>query len=100
MEKRARHYDLEEIKEIVRRRGIHVFSRTARENGLCMGLTHAQLIEVVLDLHRSNFYKSMTTMHDSTLWQDVYHSSTPVGKTAYIKLTLQAGAVVIQFKEK
>ncbi|MGW8160341.1 MAG: type II toxin-antitoxin system MqsR family toxin [Desulfoprunum sp.] len=46
------------------------------------------------------FYKSMTTIHDATLWQDVYHAPCPNGKTAYIKVTLREGAVVIQFKEK
>ncbi|WP_424255261.1 type II toxin-antitoxin system MqsR family toxin [Desulfoprunum sp.] len=43
------------------------------------------------------FYKSMTTIHDATLWQDVYHAPCPNGKTAYIKVTLREGAVVIQF---
>ncbi len=42
----------------------------------------------------------MTTNTDSKVWQDVYHSPCPNGKIAYIKLTLQNGAVVIQFKEK
>jgi len=37
---------------------------------------------------------------NSSIWQDVYHAPTPGGKVAYIKLTLQQGAVVIQFKEK
>ena len=100
MEKRTRRYNLDEIKEIVRSRGIHVFTRIARENGLKMGLTHAQIIEVVLNLRASNLFKSMTTINDHTLWQDVYRAATPNGKIAYIKLTLQEGAVVIQFKEK
>jgi len=100
MEKRTRHYNLDEIKAVVRSRGIHVFTRIARENGLKMGLTHSQFVEVVLNLRSSDLYKSMTTINDHTLWQDVYHSATPNGKTAYIKLTLQDGAVVIQFKEK
>jgi len=34
------------------------------------------------------------------VWQDVYHAPCPNGKTAYIKVTIQAGAIVIQFKEK
>ena len=51
-------------------------------------------------LTRTMFYKSMTTNADSTVWQDVYHSSITNNKVAYIKLTLRQGAVVIQFKEK
>ena len=34
------------------------------------------------------------------VWQDVYHAPCPNGKTAYIKVTVQVGAIVIQFKEK
>lgn len=100
MEKRTRHYNLDELKEVVRSRGIHVFTRIARMNGLKMGLTPDQLIEVVLNLQASNLFKAMTTINDHTLWQDVYHAETPNGKIAYVKLTLQEGAVVIQFKEK
>jgi motility quorum-sensing regulator/GCU-specific mRNA interferase toxin len=42
----------------------------------------------------------MTTHNDHTLWQDVYHAPCPNGQIAYVKVTLRAGAVVIQFKEK
>lgn len=63
-------------------------------------MSRSELVAVVLDLTAANFYKSMTTYHDHTLWQDVYHAATPVGKTAYIKVTMQPGAIVIQFKEK
>ncbi|HAD03342.1 MAG TPA: hypothetical protein DEB35_11660 [Desulfuromonas sp.] len=42
----------------------------------------------------------MTTYHDTTLWQDVYHALTPGGRTAYIKITDPGtGHPVIQFKE-
>lgn len=100
MDKRTPHYALAEVHAIVRERGINVFSRLARENGLAMGLTSAELVTVVLGLTATNFYKSMTTYHDHTLWQDVYHAETPVGKIAYIKVTVQPRAIVIQFKEK
>ena len=36
----------------------------------------------------------------TSIWQDVYHALTPNGRVVYIKLTLQQGVVVIQFKEK
>lgn len=65
-----------------------------------MGLSRLEAIGVVLALASTRFYKSMTTHSDNTVWQDVYHAPCPNGKIAYIKLTLQAGAVVIQFKEK
>ncbi len=67
-----------------------------------MGLTVGEMVDVVRALTRGNFYKSMTTHSDHTVWQDVYHGMTPVGKEAYIKVTAAGGGLppVIQFKEK
>ncbi len=65
-----------------------------------MGLTTAEMLEVLASLTRKNFYKSMTTHADHRIWQDVYHAATPVRKEAYIKITLRDMAPVIQFKEK
>jgi len=53
-----------------------------------------------VSLSRREFYKSMTTYADHRVWQDVYHAATPIRKDAYIKITLRAAALVIQFKEK
>lgn len=65
-----------------------------------MGLTLSDMMTVIADLKRNDPYKSMTTFHDHTVWQDVYHAETPVTKIPYIKLTMRDGAPVIQFKEK
>lgn len=65
-----------------------------------MGLTAAQATTVLLNLRSDMLYKSKTTHADHRVWQDVYVAPCMGGKTAYIKLTLQDGAVVIQFKEK
>jgi motility quorum-sensing regulator / GCU-specific mRNA interferase toxin len=65
-----------------------------------MGLTSGEMLGVIASLTRRNFYKSMTTYADHRAWQDVYHAPTPVGKDAYIKITLRDAAPVIQFKEK
>jgi motility quorum-sensing regulator/GCU-specific mRNA interferase toxin len=66
-----------------------------------MGLDATQAIDVLLAMKRTDFYKSMTTHTASQIWQDVYHPITPIGKLAYVKVTLRAdGSVVIQFKEK
>jgi hypothetical protein len=46
------------------------------------------------------FFKSMTTYADHRVWQDIYHSPTPIGKTVYITITLRDTAPVIQFKER
>lgn len=101
MEKRTPHYALADVCAAVQKHGIRVFSLIARKNGIVMGMTQSELVSVVLGLTRENFYKSMTTHHDHTLWQqDVCRSETPCGKVAYIKVTVQPGSVIIQFKEK
>lgn len=100
MEKRRPHYALEQVKEYVRNRGIAAFTMTALRNAYGMGLTQADMMAVVLSLSSGGFYKSMTSYHDTTLWQDVYHAPTPGGRTAYIKITDPGtGHPVIQFKE-
>lgn len=99
MEKRTAHYDLLAVIAVVRERRAAAFTKTALDGGRLMGLTVAEMVEVVCGLTPRCLYKSMTTYADSRVWQDVYHADTPAGK-AYVKLTLRAdGAPVIQFKE-
>ena len=100
MEKNKPHDHLDEIKAVVARLGKMAFTRTALFNSLAMGLSADEAVGVVLTLSREMFYKSMTTIADHTLWQDVYHAPCPNGLTAYVKMTLCNGAVIIQFKEK
>jgi motility quorum-sensing regulator/GCU-specific mRNA interferase toxin len=100
MEKKKAHYDLSVIQARVKDMGMDAFTATAKAGYLNMSLTGEDALEVVLGLGNAMFYKSMTTRMDSKVWQDVYHAACPNGKTAYIKLTLKNGALVIQFKEK
>ena len=65
-----------------------------------MGLTTIEMLAVIASLTRHNFCKSMTTYADHRVWQDVYYAETPVGRDAYIKITLRDMAPVIQFKER
>lgn len=100
MEKRTPHYFLAQVKEYVAVRGIEAFTMTARRNGFALGLTQAEIVAVVLALTRVQFYKAMTSHHDHTLWQDVYHAPLPTGGTAYVKISDPGtGRPVIQFKE-
>lgn len=100
MEKRRAHNVLYDIKALVATRGADAFTLTALTNARLMGLSAQQAVAVIISLTSTMFYKSMTTHFDSSVWQDVYHAPTPVGRYAYIKLTLHDGVVVIQFKEK
>jgi motility quorum-sensing regulator/GCU-specific mRNA interferase toxin len=49
-----------------------------------MALTLEQGLQLVLNLERSMFLKSMTTHSNHRVWQDVYHAPCPNDKTAYI----------------
>lgn len=100
MEKSKAHYHLIAVKAVVARDGLQVFTATARSGFMSMGLSATQALAVVASLSRGMLFKSMTTHADHRVWQDVYHAPCPNGKIAYIKLTMQDGAVVIQFKEK
>ena len=100
MEKRVPHYRLQEIFTLVSACRLGVFTATAAFNAAAMGLSEDQAIAAVMSITRAMFYKSMTANNDSRKWQDVYHVPCPNGRIAYVKLTLQAGVVVIQFKEK
>lgn len=100
MEKLTPQYDLAAIQAWVAELGVGAFTKTALDGGREMGLTSSEMLSVVAALARRNFYKSMTTHFDHRVWQDVYHAQTPVGKEAYIKITMRADTPVIQFKER
>ncbi len=100
MEKHVAHYNLKAIQALVASSGNEAFTRLALDEIDRMALSFSEAAAVVLGLKRNMLHKSMTTNADHRVWQDVYHALCPNGKTAYIKLTLQDGAVVIQFKEK
>ena len=100
MEKRTPHYNLIDVKIIILKRGMDAFTNTAKNNARLMGLDGQAALDVVLGLQRSMLFKSMTTHTSSKVWQDVYHAPCPSGQIAYIKVTIQAGATVIQFKGK
>ncbi len=100
MEKFTPHYDLAAVQALVVELGVAAFTKTALDGGREMGLTSGEMLGVIGALTRRNFYKSMTTHFDHRVWQDVYHVQTPVGKEAYVKITMRAAAPVIQFKER
>lgn len=101
MEKKRPHYPLVEIQASVRREGRKAFTVTALRGGAEMGLSVASMIEVVCTMARGCFYKSMTTLYDHTIWQDVYIVATSAGE-AYVKVTGfdDGRPPVIQFKRR
>lgn len=100
MEKNRPHYKLSEVQAVVAERGVQVLTQTALMNAARMGLSAEDVCALVAGMTRAMFFKSMTTHADHRVWQDVYHVPCPPAGLAYVKVTLQPGAVVIQFKEK
>ncbi|MBI5814241.1 MAG: type II toxin-antitoxin system MqsR family toxin [Nitrospinae bacterium] len=100
MEKRKPHYSLAAIQLITADPANRVFTATALEGGLAMGLMESEMREVVCALTPGGLFKSMTAIRDHKVWQDVYHAMTPVGVMAYIKITgyKDGRPPVIQFK--
>ena len=56
------------------------------------------MLAVVISLTPADFYKSMTTHADHTVWQDVYRTSTQAGDV-YLKLTVIDDVLIVSFKE-
>lgn len=106
MEKKRPHYALPEIKRLIADPACRLITRVALEGSAALGYDKQSLIDVVLTLQAREFYKSMTTHADHTLWQDVYHACRDVPEPGvkldlYIKLQVVEGVgVVVSFKQR
>jgi motility quorum-sensing regulator / GCU-specific mRNA interferase toxin len=99
MEKRRPHYTLSRVKALIHEGAYRVTRAALQCAARDFGYVEAsQLAGCVLGLQVKDFYKSMTTLHDSTLWQDVYRPT--IGETpAYVKVQIvDDTTVVISFK--
>ena len=56
------------------------------------------MLDVIRCLRITDFYKSMTTHADHTIWQDVYRPQTVFGDI-YLKLTVIDDLLIVSFKE-
>lgn len=97
MEKCVPHIKLSLIHALVQAGKVRT-TRAAREGAAQLDLDQQQMLAVVMALSKSNFYKSMTTHHDHTVWQDVYHASASM-KDVYLKLTVLDDVLIVSFKE-
>jgi len=100
MEKRSPHYPLVRVQFLVNELGARAFTKSAMDGGRALGLTTSEMLGVFAALTTQNFYKSMTTYADHTIWQDVYICQTIQRREVYLKLTMRDQKPVIQFKEK
>lgn len=98
MEKRNPHCKLVQVKALVRAGRVKT-THTARTGASELGFSLADMLDVVLALTQADFYKSMTTHADHTVWQDVYRPSTLAGNV-YLKLTVIDDLLIVSFKER
>lgn len=98
MEKGTAHYSLRRIRELVAARRLRM-THTARAGANALGLGGDGVLEVLLGLEPSDFYKSMTTYADHTEWQDVYRPMTRYG-AVYLKLIVIDDVLVVSFKAR
>lgn len=97
MEKRTPHCVLAVAQALVAAGKVRT-TQAARVGASEMGFAFADMLDVVMALTPSDFYKSMTTHADHTIWQDVYRPSTKAGDV-YLKLTVIDDVLIVSFKE-
>jgi len=99
MEKKRPHFPLKLVKRLVADVGRDPFTQSAKNGAAEMGLEAGELREVVAGLDAQDFYKSMTTHSNHSVWQDVYRPVTRLG-AAYLKVTIypQENLIVVSFQ--
>jgi len=97
MEKPTPHAKLAVVKTLVDVGKVRA-THSARLGATALGLGLSEMLGVVRALTPADFYKSMTTHADHTVWQDVYRPRTQ-GGDVYLKLTVLDDVLIVSFKE-
>ncbi len=97
MEKHTPHCRLQVVRTLVASGQVRA-TFSALSGGAALGLDFQGMLEVVRSLTSADFYKSMTTHADHSIWQDVYRPATSVGDV-YLKLTVMDDVLIVSFKE-
>ena len=97
MEKRTPHCKLVIVKALVSA-GKYRTTQAARAGAIELGFDLDDMLAVVKSLTSADFYKSMTTHADHSIWQDVYRPNTRASDV-YLKLTVIDDVLIVSFKE-
>jgi motility quorum-sensing regulator / GCU-specific mRNA interferase toxin len=97
VEKKTPHCSLAMVKSLIAAGKVRA-TASALAGAASLDLGFPEIVAVLDALTSRDFYKSMTTHADHTIWQDVYRPSTGVGKV-YLKLTVIDDVLVVSFKE-
>lgn len=97
MEKGTPHRELPAVKALIEAGRVRT-TNAARAGADALGFDYAGMLAVIMALKPTDFYKSMTTHADHTIWQDVYRPNTQAGDV-YLKLTVTDDVLIVSFKE-
>lgn len=97
MEKSTPHCKLPRVKALLLEGKVRA-TFTALTGAAALGMDFDAMLDVVRGLTTKDFYKSMTTHADHSVWQDVYRPSTQIGEV-YLKLTVIDEVLIVSFKE-
>ena len=97
MEKRKPHCPLTVVKALVTAGRVST-TQSARIGAVALGFDFDGVLAVILALTPADFYKSMTSHRDHTIWQDVYRPRTAAGDV-YLKMTVIEDVLIVSFKE-
>ena len=98
MDKRTPHCKLTTARALVSA-GRVTATNSATSSARLLGMDLQGMCDVVQSLTKADFYKSMTTRQDHTVWQDVYRGKTGDGLPLYVKLTVIDSVLIVSFKE-
>ncbi|MGY2412802.1 type II toxin-antitoxin system MqsR family toxin [Pseudomonas pergaminensis] len=97
MEKKTPHCKLTNVKALIEFGKVRTTS-SARMGAEALNFDISDMLAVIRALNPADFYKSMTTYGDHTIWQDVYRPYTKAGRV-YLKLTVIDDVLIVSFKE-
>lgn len=100
-EKRKPTYDLKAFKAAFSREEELNVTGVALRNAAALGFGRKEIVATIQTMERAHFYKSMTSLRDHRIWQDVYHVPSEAG-VLYVKFTADVVTefVLLSFKEK
>jgi motility quorum-sensing regulator/GCU-specific mRNA interferase toxin len=101
MEKRRAHYDLVSIKATFSTvDGLRLTESSLVFATIELGLADTGIVDLIQSVERTHFYKSMTSVRDHRIWQDVYHLPFDA-RLLYVKFTTdESGYLLISLKDK
>jgi len=102
MDKKKPSFSLKKFKELFRNAKTREVTKVSTKGAASLGYMDInEIMDVIDNLDKRDFYKSMSSTVDSNIWQDVYKTNDQDNKI-YIKLQMSIDkkkAILVQFKE-